>query len=343
MANLENNNIKVGGYLIAKTITLGKTSTGNEYISARLTLQVGENDGERVDLEAFANKLTSSGQPNKIYQSLMTVNEEYKSLDSQFCDKRMRKDAQPVKHESTTVATKEEVDFVYANKGVKLTNNRYMSNGELVTTFRLTTNFFNRAKEGANREPYIEGTLRGVCASDAQRLYDSDEEVVGLKLEFYVPEFRNGYTNRMGEEIPDSVAVEKFDLFLRDLEMEGALEYCEEEFVKGVVCEIGVQPMLRIEQETKKVDKKEKRGFGNVPTFEPSTKLVKEIKLIGGFVMDESEYEGDPAFDFNAIGEGVQALNKKIEELKENEGKVVETAPRGFGAKKSGSGMNLPF
>ena len=71
MANLENNNIKVGGYLIAKTITLGKTSTGNEYISARLTLQVGENDGERVDLEAFANKLTSSGQPNKIYQNLM--------------------------------------------------------------------------------------------------------------------------------------------------------------------------------------------------------------------------------------------------------------------------------
>ena len=53
MANLENNNIKLGGYLIAKTVTLGKTSTGNEYASVRLTLQVGENDGERVDLEIF--------------------------------------------------------------------------------------------------------------------------------------------------------------------------------------------------------------------------------------------------------------------------------------------------
>ena len=342
MANsMVTNEVKLGGYLVSKVVTLGKTSTGNEYISVRLTLQVGEEDSQRVDVEAFSNKLTNSGQPNKIYASLMTVHEEYKSLDSQFVDRRAKKDAQPVKHEATTVANKEEVDFIYVNKGVKLTNNRYMSNGELVTSFRLSTNFFNRAKAGAEVSPYIEGMLRGVCANDIQRVMDNNGDVVALKLEFLVPEYREGYTNRFGEEIPDSVAVERFELVLKELSDE-AVNYCEDEFVKGRACEIGIEPMTRVEQEQAKVEEKPKRGFGKVPTFAPSTKVTKEIRIIGGFALEEDEYENDPAFDYNAIGEGVKALEKKIEELKDNEGKTVSVAPRGFGKKSSGS-SNLPF
>ncbi len=342
---MDTNCLKCGGYLIAKMVSLGKTSTGSEYISVRLTLQVGEEDGQRVDLEAFANKLTSTGAESKIYTSLMTVHQEYKSLDSQFVDRRNNKDAKPVKHEATTVATKEEVDFVYANKGIKLSNNRYMSNGELVTNFRLTVNFFNRAKEGKYVEPYLEGNLIGVCGNDIQRVLNDEGDVVALKLDFIVPEFRKGYTNRFGEEIADSVAVERYELLLRQLD-EDAVDYCEEEFVKGRVCSIGVEPMSRIEQaEVKKADKP-KRGFGNVPTFEPTTKVTKEIRIIGGFALDEDEYENDEAFDFEKIGEGIKALEKKIEEIKEGDGKQVNV-PKGFGrANKGGndkSNMSFPF
>lgn len=343
MANsMITNEIKLGGYLVSKLVSLGKTSTGNEYASVRLTLQVGVEDSQRVDVEIFANKLTSSGQVSKIYTNLMTIHEEYKSLDSQFVDRRAKKDAQPVKHEATTVASKNEVDFVYANKGVKLSNNRYMSNGELVTSFRLTTNFVNRAKDGVEVTPYIEGMVRGVCANDIQRVTDNNGDVVALKLEFLVPEYREGYTNRFGEEVPSSVAVEKFELVLKELSDE-AVNYCEDEFVKGRACEIGIEPMTRVEQEQVKVEEKPKRGFGKVPTFTPSTKVTKEIRIIGGFALEEDEYENDPAFDYDAIGEGVKALEKKIEDLKENEGKAVTVAPRGFGKSNSGGGRNLPF
>lgn len=339
------NELKLGGYLIAKLVSLGKTSTGSEYASVRLTLQVGEEDGQRVDLEIFANKLTSTGAENKIYTNLMTIHQEYKSLDSQFVDRRNNKEAKPVKHEATTVASKEEVDFVYANKGVKLSNNRYMSNGELVTNFRLTANFVNRAKEGMNNAPYLEGTLVGVCGKDVERMIDNNGDIVGLKLDFLVPEFRKGYTNRFGEEIADSVAVERYELVLRQ-PTDDALDYCEEEFVKGRVCSIGVEPMSRIEQAEVKKEDKPKRGFGNVPTFEPTTKVSREIRIIGGYALDEDEYENDEAFDFDKIGEGVKALEEKIESIKESNGKTVEV-PKGFGRanKPSGKsdGMNFPF
>lgn len=341
---MNTNELKLGGYLVAKMVSLGKTSTGSEYASVRLTLQVGEEDGQRVDLEIFANRLTSTGAESKIYTNLMTIHQEYKSLDSQFVDRRNNKDAKPIKHEATTVASKEEVDFIYANKGVKLSNNRYMSNGELMTNFRLTTNFVNRAKEGASVSPYLEGTLVGVCGNDIERVINNEGDVVALKLDFIVPEFRKGYTNRFGEEIEDSVAVERYELILRQLD-EDALDYCEEEFVKGRVCSIGVEPMSRIEQAEVKKQDKPKRGFGNVPTFEPTTKVTKEIRIIGGYALDEDEYENDEAFDFNKIGEGIKALEKKIEELKENDGKTVEV-PKGFGRakdNKKGGGMNFPF
>ena len=118
------NELKLGGYLVSKLITLGKAGNGKEFATARLTLEVGEN--QRIEVETFSMRNTSSGAESKIYQNLMTIHQEYKSLDSQFVDRRGKKDAQPVKHEATTVASKEECDFVYANKGIKLTNNGYI-------------------------------------------------------------------------------------------------------------------------------------------------------------------------------------------------------------------------
>lgn len=334
------NELRVGGLLVSKLITLGKAGNGKEFATARLTLEVGEN--QRVDLEIFSMRNTSSGAESKIYQNLMTIKDEYKSLDSQFVDKRNKKDAQPVKHEATTVASKEEVDFVYANKGIKLTNNRYVNaNGELVTSFRLSTNFVNRAKEGQSREPFIEGVLVGVCEKDAERMLNNEGDVVGLKLSLLVPEFRKGYTNAFGEEIADNVVVERFELILRELD---GLDYCEEIFLQNKVCSVSIEPTNKVEQDVPKEQPKQ-RGFGKMITFEPTTKIVREIRIVGGFDLEDDEYENDANFNFDLFQEGVKALDEKIEELKSGQGKTVEVS-RGFGRNNNGGGSKntgLPF
>lgn len=333
------NELKCGGYLVSKLITLGKAGNGKEFATARLTLEVGEN--QRIDLDIFSMRYTSSGAESKIYQNLMTIKDEYKSLDSQFVDKRNKKDAQPNKHEATTVASKEEVDFVYANKGIKLTNNRYVNaNGELVTTFRLSTNFVNRAKEGQTREPYVEGVLVGVCERDAERIIDNNGDVVGLKLSLLVPEFRKGYTNAFGEEVADNIVVERFELVLRELD---GLDYCEEIFLQNKVCSVSIEPINRVEQDAPKEPQRQ-RGFGKMITFEPTTKIVREIRIVGGFDLEDDEYENDANFNFDLFQEGVKALDEKIEELKEGQGKTVEVS-RGFGRNNSGGSKNteLPF
>ena len=333
------NEIRCGGYLVSKLITLGKAGNGKEFATARLTLEVGEN--QRIDLDIFSMRYTSSGAESKIYQNLMTIKDEYKSLDSQFVDKRNKKDAQPNKHEATTVASKEEVDFVYANKGIKLTNNRYVNaNGELVTTFRLSTNFVNRAKEGQTKEPYVEGVLVGVCEKDAERMIDNNGDVVGLKLSLLVPEFRKGYTNAFGEEVADNIVVERFELVLRELD---GLDYCEEIFLQNKVCNVSIEPINRVEQDTPKEPPRQ-RGFGKMITFEPTTKIVREIRIVGGFDLEDDEYENDTNFNFDLFQEGVKALDEKIEELKEGQGKTVEVS-RGFGRNNSGGSKNtgLPF
>lgn len=333
------NEIRCGGYLVSKLITLGKAGNGKEFATARLTLEVGEN--QRIDLDIFSMRYTSSGAESKIYQNLMTIKDEYKSLDSQFVDKRNKKDAQPNKHEATTVASKEEVDFVYANKGIKLTNNRYVNaNGELVTTFRLSTNFVNRAKEGQTKEPYVEGVLVGVCEKDAERMIDNNGDVVGLKLSLLVPEFRKGYTNAFGEKVADNIVVERFELVLRELD---GLDYCEEIFLQNKVCNVSIEPINRVEQDTPKEPPRQ-RGFGKMITFEPTTKIVREIRIVGGFDLEDDEYENDANFNFDLFQEGVKALDEKIEELKEGQGKTVEVS-RGFGRNNSGGSKNtgLPF
>lgn len=333
------NELRCGGILVSKLITLGKTSAGKEFATARLTLEVGEN--QRIEVETFSMRNTSSGAESKIYQNLMTIHQEYKSLDSQFVDRRGKKDAQPVKHEATTVASKEECDFVYANKGIKLTNNRYVNaNGELVTSFRLSTNFFNRAKEGQSREPFIEGVLVGVCEKNAERVLNNEGDVVGLKLSLLVPEFRKGYTNAFGEEVADNVAVERFELILRELD---GLDYCEEIFLQNKVCSVSIEPTNKVEQDVPKEQPKQ-RGFGKMITFEPTTKIVREIRIVGGFDLEDDEYENDANFNFDLFQEGVKALDEKIEELKEGQGKTVEVS-RGFGRNNSGGSKNtgLPF
>lgn len=172
----------------------------------QLKLRIAEN--QEVDLTIFANEFTSTGSANKSYQALKTIRDEYKSLDSTVTNKRMSSDAKPEKDEATTVGSLEECDFVYANKGIKISMNHYMRDGQLNSNFRLSVNFVNRAKETDAKEPYLEGELIGVVSKVPVILEDSDGEYI--KFELTVPEYRNAWGDR-----EESVVVDKFEIVMK--------------------------------------------------------------------------------------------------------------------------------
>lgn len=334
------NQIKAGGYLVAKNIILGvNKDTKKNWGMATLTLQIS--DTQRIDLSIFASELTSTGTPSKAYQSLMTIKDEYKSLDSQVTNKRNNPDAKPVKDEATTVSTLEETDFIYANKGIKLSMNHYMRDGMLQSNFRLSTNFVNRAKETDVKEPYLEGELKGVVSKAPYEIEENDETVI--KFELTVPEFRNAWGDRA-----ESVAVDKFEMVMRaedfGEDFENAVRFVENEFDENVVVSCSIIPMNKVVAVEEKVeDTSSKRGFGRKVEFKPSTKIVREIRLIGGYPLDDEEYEEDPAFNLELYSQGVAEYDKKLEELKSDQGKDF-TAQRGFGKSSGSKGQsNLPF
>lgn len=73
--------------------------------------------------------------------------------------------------------------------------------------------------------------------------------------------------------------------------------------------------------------------------FTPSTKVVREIRAIGGFPLEEEEYASDNAFNLELYSKGVEEYERKLEELKQDQPKDF-TAHKGFGKKTS---TDLPF
>lgn len=333
------NNFKLAGRLVSKAITLGKNKdTKMNWMMAVLQIEVGKN--KRVDLSIFANEKTSSGNDNKIFKSLQTIQSEYMSMNSTIKNKRNMvpggKEPEPIKDEATTVSTIEECTFVRCNKGVTLQMNRYVREGEVNENFKLSANFVNRVDNPDEQESYIEGSLSGMIE---KRGFVTENDVDYPTMDLLVPEFRNGYTRNDGEEIPARVVVERFPLILR-MEDEDAISYFNSEFEENVIVELGIEPV----NEVTIIEKKQEgaRGFGKVPTFN-ETKITRELRIIGGYSLAQEEYENEEAFkDFNMFQAGIEELNKSIEELKSNQGKDTTVAPRGFG-KQGKSGGDLPF
>ena len=126
---LRTNAVKGLGLCIAKSITLGYNSEKkSEWAMANLTLDCG-NGNEQI-ISIFSNKLTADGKENKGYNAIMTIMEEYNSLNSTIKNKVVDGDKAEAKvDKSTTVNNREECDFVSFEKGCTMQMNRYMSEG----------------------------------------------------------------------------------------------------------------------------------------------------------------------------------------------------------------------
>lgn len=326
------NNFKLAGYLVRKDVVMGKNKdTKMPWLMLTLTIDVG--NGNRVDLSMFANEKKKDGNDNSIYKGLMTIKDEFKSLKSTVKNKRLKDDAEAVDDESTTVAELEECDFVRCNKGVTLQMNRYMRDGQMNENFRLSANFVNRVTDG-DKTPFIEGTLSGVVESKGMV---TEGGVDYPTMVLVVPTYREAWGDN-----PERVVVEKFPLILR-MEDEDAISYFDSEFDANMPVSLGVEPTTMVIVEEKE-DPTQKRGFGKVPTFN-QTKVVRELRIIGGYPLAESEYESEKAFDVDLYNEGLQEFDRKIEELKADSGKDTTIAPKGFGRPSLGktSSSDMPF
>ncbi|MEG1597283.1 MAG: hypothetical protein RR359_03315 [Bacilli bacterium] len=332
---LNTNGFKLGGVLVEKNIIMGKNKdTKKEWIMADLTIEVGEN--QRINLSLFQNKLKADGNENSIYTGIATIRDQFKSLNSQVTNKVGNPDAKPIKHEATTVATREECDFVSANNEVTLSMNHYVKDGKLQSNFRLSTRFVNRAKETDSKVPYIEGNLQGIITEKGVEKEDSNGNRY-VETELTVPTFREGYTKSNGEVVEDSIVVDKFKLVLKD--NEDAIDYCMSIFGVNTVCCIGVEPMIKVvSEEPKEPISTQKRGFGKIASLEPTTKIVREIRVVGGYDLEEREYVEDKAFNYELFEKAVAKYDKDLEDKLNENGKETTTT-RGFG-KKGGS---VPF
>ena len=338
---LNTNQLRCGGYLIAKNIIMGMNKdTKKNWLMATLTLQISEN--QRIDLSMFSNEFTSTGTKSKSYTALETIMNTYKSLDSTVTNKRVNPDAQAEKDEATTVATLEETTFVYANKGITIGMNRYMRDGEIQENFRLSVNFVNSAKDTDAKEPYLEGTLIGVVTKKPFRFEEPNGEEY-VKFELTVPTYRNAWGDR-----EESVVVDKFELVMRaenfdEGEFEGAMEFVEEEFDENMIVNVSIEPTVKVVASQEPIeDTGSKRGFGKKVEFKPTTRTIREIRVLGGYPLDEDEYVEDKAFDFELYQKGLEEFDKKIEEMKADQGQSFQVQ-RGFGNKSSNKETKLPF
>ena len=202
----------VNGILVGKQVKTG-TGKNGEYVSVELTLRTDENSEHKVKM--FSNKLTKDGSISKLYESTMTVANEYKSAD---------------------VVGIDNADRVNINQG-ELSTNRYMSKaGELVEIAQISTKFCNR-HEGGEFNARAEFSLVGVVDTVIPKMNEEDE-IELLKIKLNVP---RGFNKQ----------IEQVDVVVREA---SAFDYITEAFQKWEVVKVGGQIVNKVETKQEKTE-----------------------------------------------------------------------------------------
>ena len=191
------NIVGISGILVGKNVVKGVGKTG-EYVSVELTLKTDEVSEHRVKM--FSNKLTKDGNISKLYESTLTIANDYKSAD---------------------VVGMENADKVHITQG-ELGVNRYVSKtGDLVEVSQISAKFANRHENG-DFTARAEFSVVGVVDSVAQKT-NEEGEVELLKVKLNVP---RGYNNQ----------IEQIEIVVRE---PNAFEYIIDNFQKWEVVKMG--------------------------------------------------------------------------------------------------------
>ena len=202
----------VSGILVGKQVKNGVGRNG-EYVSVELTLRTDENSEHKVKM--FSNKLTKDGKISKLYESTMTIANDYKSAD---------------------VVGIENADKVHVNQG-EVSTNRYVSkSGELIEQTQISTKFCNRHESG-DFNPRAQFSLVGVVDSVALKT-DEDGEAELIKIKLNVPK---GYNKQ----------IEQIEVVVRE---KSAFEYIMDSFQKWEVVKVGGHIINKVEVKQEKVE-----------------------------------------------------------------------------------------
>lgn len=201
------NQVVLQGVLINKKVTTGLTKKSKqEFISVELTIRTNENEEHIINM--YSNKLTKENEISKIYESLTTISNEYKTAE---------------------MVGIESADKVYIKNG-EISVNRYIDkNNDLKEHRKLTSKFCERVTNNFN--PKAEFVIVGVVESVIPKM-NKEEEVEFLKLNLIVPK---GYNN----------LIDKIQVIIREKTF---FDYIEENFTKDVVVRVGGLVVNRVEK-----------------------------------------------------------------------------------------------
>ncbi len=142
------NEVTVEGILSENKLDYKTTKDGKEYISGDLLVETSENN--IVPINFFSFSVKKNGEPNRIYNNLKNVIENYKSI---------AKDG------------RDEADRVRITGASLEANEFYNAANNLITTFRIRSNFVNRAS-GHDYFPKAEFAIEVYIQNIAEEIKD---------------------------------------------------------------------------------------------------------------------------------------------------------------------------
>lgn len=221
----QNNNLqnyaRISGVLVSKSVTNGTNKSG-EYKSIDLVVRANEDEHQ---IRLYSNKFKADGTENKIYKSLETIENEYKTIEKDGLENAEK-----------------------INITGNLSTNRYVGqDGQLKEFRQIRTNFANRHDKG-EFEAKSDFAIKGVVDTISPK-YTEEGDIELLEINLIVPIFDgNGYK----EEI------DKIKFVVRE---SAFFDYIDENFTKGTVVQLGGTLINRPDKNVPV----QQVGFGKMP------------------------------------------------------------------------------
>lgn len=178
---LKGNAVSIVGTLESKDISLDKDKQGNDIVKGLVRVQV--KNGNKVNsfvLNVYNKKFTNAGKENKLYNGIVTVMNEYKSIEE--------------------TGSEETADRVSVN--ADLSYNIYAKDGNIMENNRLRASTFHRVNGNPSAKDQAIGQITAVIDSYVDE-EDSNGDPTGKTL---VNAFTVGYNGRVGKIMKLKVA-----------------------------------------------------------------------------------------------------------------------------------------
>lgn len=280
------NVVMVEGIVNENRLDFRNISSGKA-IGGDLLVQVDESNIVAVNF--FASEKKRDGGKNKIYESLLTVKDDFKSV---------------AKHGV------EDADRVRINSGRLEANEFYAASGNLISTFRVRSNFINRVTGDF---------IPGVSFQVETYLQGITEELV-----------ENEVTGRLVVKGIVPMYGGRISLLTFFVEDENGIKYIQDNYSVGDTVKLAGF----INNDVQKVEKTEEMEFGGdlVNTYQ---KVKRELIVTRG----SKPYE-ENGFDSDLIK---QALADREAELKNLKEKAMQTSTTGAQGGGFGRRKDVPF